>query len=59
MDDAIAYIIAALLLQIPAWVIPKKAGFHPALSLVNLIPGLGILVLSLILAFSTWPAGEA
>lgn len=59
MDDAIVYIIGAALLQIPAWVITKKAGFHPALSLVNLIPGFGILILSLILAFSTWPAGEA
>jgi len=37
------------------WQILKKAGFHPALSLLFIVP-VANLVIFLIVAFSTWPA---
>jgi uncharacterized membrane protein YhaH (DUF805 family) len=37
------------------WRIFAKAGYSGALSLLNLIPGVGNLVCILILAFGTWP----
>jgi hypothetical protein len=40
---------------IPFWFICKKAGFSPALSLLNLVPFcLGTLVLVYFLAFANW-----
>ena len=40
---------------IPFWFICKKAGFPPALSLLNLIPFcLGTMVLVYLLAFAEW-----
>ena len=44
------YIIVVL----PFWRILKKAGFHPALSLLTLLPPLAI-VLLFFLAFAPWP----
>jgi hypothetical protein len=45
---------------IALWFICKRAGFHPALSLLNLIPfGVGTIVLLFVLAFSTWKAEPA
>ena len=41
---------------IPYWVIFKKAGFEPALSLLTLIPGVQLVVLFFI-AFSDWKTG--
>ena len=38
------------------WRIFEKAGFSGALSLLILIPGIGSLILILILAFGDWPA---
>lgn len=40
---------------VPAWVIARKAGYHPALSLLILLPLVNIVVLWLF-AFSAWPA---
>jgi len=37
------------------WRIFAKAGFSGALSLLNLIPGVGHLICLIILAFSRWP----
>ena len=37
------------------WRIFAKAGFSGALSLLNLIPGIGQLICVLILAFGRWP----
>jgi hypothetical protein len=54
-------ILQAVLLLYPAWRIYSKAGLNPAISLTALIPGLGILLTALILAFSNWqvqPAGS-
>lgn len=43
---------------IPYWMIFKKAGFAPALSLLTLIPGVNLIVLYVI-AFSEWKIGPA
>jgi len=40
---------------VPYWQIFKKAGFSPALSLLMLVPIVGIIVL-FVVAFSDWPA---
>jgi hypothetical protein len=50
------YVFTALLLIVPVWRIFRRAGFHPALSLLMFIPGLGILFVALLLAFLRWPA---
>ncbi len=39
----------------PLWIICKKAGLPPALSLITLLP-LGLFVLPFILAFTEWPS---
>lgn len=50
-----AVIVAALLL-VPVWRIHKRAGLFPAMSLLILVPFVGVVASSLILAFSRWPA---
>jgi hypothetical protein len=48
------FILAALAIVItPMWFICKKSGFSPWLSLLNIIP-LGGLILLYVLAFSDW-----
>ena len=42
---------------LPFWMIFKKAGFHPALSLLMLVPLANIAML-FVLAFARWPALE-
>ncbi len=56
---AIVHILFALLLIIPPWRICVRAGFSGALSLFHLVPLIGSFIILVILAFSTWPAGEA
>jgi hypothetical protein len=51
-------VVVAALLLLPVWRIHKRAGLSPALSLLILVPVAGVLVCSLILAFSRWPATE-
>lgn len=46
--------IVLLLTLLPYWFICKKAGYHPALSLLILIPFGGI-ILPFFLAFANWP----
>jgi hypothetical protein len=50
------YFLAALLLIVPMWRIFRRAGFHPALSLLIFLPGFGFLIAALLLAFRRWPA---
>jgi hypothetical protein len=50
----LGFIIIAITL-LPFWFIFKKAGFHPAISLLTAIPIVNILTLYYI-AFSPWPA---
>ena len=41
------------------WRIFSKAGYNPALSLLNLVPGVGPLICLCILAFGRWPIEDA
>lgn len=50
------YFFSALLLIVPMWRIFRRAGFRPALSLLIFIPGVGLAVAALLLAFRRWPA---
>ena len=47
--------LVSLIWIIPFWMIFKKAGFHPALSLLMIFPFVNI-ILFLYLAFAKWPA---
>ena len=51
--------IMVLALIVPTWRICNRAGYSGAISLLHLIPGVGTLIVFAILAFGTWPAGEA
>jgi len=46
--------LIGLLWVLPTWFIIKKTGYHPALSLLVVIPFLN-LALILFIAFSKWP----
>lgn len=50
------FAVMAALTVVPLWRICARAGFNGALSLLALIPWLGILIVGAILAFATWPA---
>jgi hypothetical protein len=55
----VVYFVLSLFLIIPTWRICRRAGFSGAVSLFHLIPGIGLFIVLAVLAFSTWPAGEA
>ncbi|MGA2326416.1 MAG: hypothetical protein ABSH05_09010 [Bryobacteraceae bacterium] len=48
-------IVVAAVLLVPFWKIFSKAGFHGALSLLMIVPGVNLVMLY-VLAFSRWPA---
>jgi hypothetical protein len=52
-------VVMVLVLIVPTWRICNRAGYSGAISLLHLIPGVGTLIVFAILAFGTWPAGEA
>jgi hypothetical protein len=49
----VIFLVCVAIIIVPCWFICKKAGFSPWLSLLNLIP-MGGLVLLYILAFAEW-----
>lgn len=51
-------VVVSIVLLMPLWRIHKRAGLHPALSLLVLIPYAGMFICSLVLAISRWPAVE-
>lgn len=51
-------LLGMVLLVIPLWKICGRAGFPPALSLIAIVPVLGLLVVAGILAFVEWPAAR-
>ena len=55
----IIHLLVALVLIVPTWRICTRAGFSGALSLFHLVPLIGSLIVMAVLAFSTWPHGEA
>jgi len=52
-------VIGTLLVLVPLWRVCGRAGFPSALSLLILVPGIGVLIVLCVLAFATWPKGEA
>lgn len=50
---AVIIVIALVAVIVPTWFICKKAGFSPWLSLLNIVP-IGGLVLLYVLAFADW-----
>ena len=52
-------IVFLTLIIFPYWIICKKAGFKPALSLLILVPFIGIFLLSYYLAFIEWKRPSA
>ena len=55
----IGHLLLALVLIIPTWRVCTRAGFSGALSLFHLVPLIGSFIVMAVLAFSTWPSGEA
>jgi hypothetical protein len=55
----VLHLLVSLVLIIPTWRICTRAGFAGALSLFHLVPVVGSFIVMGMLAFSTWPAGEA
>lgn len=56
MDGAIWGLILLVLLIVPLWRICGRAGFSPALSLLVIIPVLGLVIVAAVLAFAEWPS---
>jgi len=52
----IEWLLPTILFIVPTWVILRKAGFVPALSLLLIVPFFGWLGLTIVLAFVEWPA---
>ena len=48
-------IIVALMIVIPVCLIYRKAGFHPAWGLLLFLPGFGLFIIFVQLAFLPWP----
>ena len=55
----IGHLLLSLLLIIPTWRICQRAGFSGALSLFHFVPIIGSFIVMAVLAFSSWPNGEA
>lgn len=51
-------VVVTALLLVPVWRIHRRAGLMPALSLLIIVPFAGVIVSSLILAFSRWRRSE-
>ena len=56
MEGLVVILALSAMVIAPLWRICARAGFHPALSLVALVPVLGFLILASILALIEWPA---
>ena len=50
----IIFVVFLAIIIIPFWFILKKAGFSPWLSLLNMIPTFGTLILLYVIAFAEW-----
>jgi hypothetical protein len=53
--EIILYLVFAAVFVVPLWRICSRAGFNGALSLLALIPWLGLIIVGGVLSFSTWP----
>ena len=52
--ELIFYPIFAALFIVPLWKVCTRAGFNGTLSLLALIPWLGLIIVGGVLSFSTW-----
>ncbi|MDP3191044.1 hypothetical protein [Rhodoferax sp.] len=52
--EPIFYFIYSAVFIVPLWKICTRAGLNGALSLLALIPWLGLLIVGGVLSFSTW-----
>ena len=57
-QELLGAIVIGFVLVIPVWVIYRKSGLSPWLSLILFIPVIGIFATYMILAFSNWPSVE-
>ncbi len=55
----IIFLVVILIIIVPFWFICKKAGYSPWLSMLCLIPSIGMLVLLYVLAFGEWKVAPA
>jgi hypothetical protein len=55
MGDPLGNLIVTILIVVPLWRICRRAGFHPALSLIAIIPLLRFIIVASVLGFATWP----
>ncbi len=51
--------VSIAIVMLPCWLILKKAGFSPWLSLLCIFPSLGTLIVLYVLAFAEWRAKPA
>jgi hypothetical protein len=56
MNAISAPLAFGLLVIFPLWRIFRRAGFHPAWSLLIFLPYVGLLLVLAMLAFARWPA---
>ena len=54
--EFLALVVMSVLVVVPLWRICARAGFNGALSLLALIPWLGIVIVGAVLSFASWPA---
>jgi hypothetical protein len=57
-ERLIVEFLAGLILIVPIWQIFKRAGLSAPLSLLLFVPGVGIVIVTILLAFMRWPAVE-
>ena len=55
----VPYLFLLVLSVIPSVRLLRRTGIHVALAAFNLVPGLGILVLLWIVAYSKWPRANS
>lgn len=55
VPEILQVVIVGLMIIIPTILIYRKAGFHPAWAALVFLPGFGLLIIFLQLAFTPWP----
>jgi len=58
MNGSFWGLVVLILIIVPLWRICGRAGFTPALSLLAIIPILGILIVAAVLGFAEWPSNK-
>lgn len=56
--NGVVFLISVVVLLPAFWIIFRKAGFSPVLSLFLILPGIGWLIATAILTFAKWPKGS-